>query len=65
MPHKEQNEQKQPNESLQSKFKPKPTPRLQATRRKMDLSEYDNANEDALSASNVPESAATNDERVY
>lgn len=40
------------------KVKPKAQPR------KMDLSEYDTANDEIISASNAPESAVTSDERV-
>lgn len=59
----QQQGQGRPNKQNQQKqSKPSPKPRLQP--RKMDLSEYDNANDDAVSASNAPESAATSDERV-
>lgn len=55
--NQDQENQKQPIQQQQQE-KPKALPR------KMDLSEYDTANDDIISVSNAPESAVTSDERV-
>lgn len=52
----DQTNQKQQTQPQQQKPKAQP--------RKMDLSEYDTANDDIISVSNAPESAVTSDERV-
>lgn len=54
--------QKQTQPQQQQQQQPKAQPK--AKPRKMDLSEYDTANDDIISASNAPESAVTSDERV-
>lgn len=56
----EQTAQKQQTQPQQQQ----PPPSKDQPPRKMDLSEYDTANEDIISVSNAPESAVTSDERV-
>lgn len=51
-------EQQQEHSQLQRKAKPKAQPR------KMDLSEYDTANDEIIAVSSAPQSAVTSDERV-
>lgn len=53
-------QQKQQQDISQPQQKPKP----KALLRKMDLSEYDTANDDIIAVSSAPESAVTSDERV-
>lgn len=54
--------QPQSQTKQQPQTPPKAQPKTQPHR--MDLSEYDAANDDIISVSNAPESAVTSDERV-
>lgn len=55
--HQDEKQEQQQKQDQTSKTRPPP--------RKMDLSGYDDADDDGVSSSHAPESAATSDERVH
>lgn len=55
--HQDEKQEQQQKQDQSSKTRPPP--------RKMDLSGYDDADDDGVSSSHAPESAATSDERVH